>query len=411
MLILEWDFIITQSIILTMDNIIFTHFRDMNLDIRKKQQGYSRFIDQKVTPDVLSFVSDCVRNLNKDNFSVRDIWESPYFEKNTVAIFGKPSPSNDSAGSEYNKFIGQPLKTLFFAGVLDETKVGNKNLYAIKNLELLTYISINDRNAFGFLYHYLEKVLVDSGFYTHVLAYASSVSDKTKNKREAYAELKEKFTRFILGHTEISGTLEIHRIFPKVLNVFAVRLAFPGSEKGKVTEYPFVFSDLMYNRTNFRDLKKNKGISRSEVEVDSKQQEKYTQYLISKAKGIIRDLYVDSEVRDQWSRGAASYIHHILPQADYPRYATYLENLIKLTPEQHFGKAHPNAQTNTIDQSYQLTCFLSKLSSIEKSLSKGESIYRTSLFIEILNERYAFKMNANTPIDQIREKLLSLLTV
>jgi len=391
-----------------MDTVLVNHFNNLDFDVRKKRGGYSRFIDQKVTPDVLSFIADCIKNLSLKNFTVRDIWESSYFEKNTVAIFGKPAPSNESAFSEYNKFIGQPLKALYYAGVLNEAKVSNTNLYSINNFEVLSYIAINDRNSFSFLYYYLYKVLEDSGFYPHITKYISDVSDTSKSNNEPYIELKQMFTRFILGHTEITGNLEINRIFPKVINIFAAKLGLPGSEKGKVTTYPFVFSDLMYNRTNFRDLKKNKGVARGEADTVVKQQGKYAEYLITKAKKIIRELYKDSEVKDQWSKGEATYIHHIMPQSQYPQFATYLENLIKLTPEQHFGHAHPSAHTNTVDSSYQLVCLLSKLHSIERSLSRGESIYDLSMFIEILNERFKFKMQSNSGIENIRNKLLSL---
>src|SRR5690606_33824984 len=128
-----------------MTPLIAQHFENKDFDLRKKFPGYSRYMDQKVTPDVLAFIADCILNLpESQTFTVRDIWESDYFEKNTKAIFGKPAPSNDSAFSEYNKFIGQPLKTLAYAQVLSETKEGQTNKYTINNKELLEYISLNE---------------------------------------------------------------------------------------------------------------------------------------------------------------------------------------------------------------------------------------------------------------------------
>ena len=114
-----------------MEDLLKQHFDQIDLDIRKQASGYSRFMDQKVTPDVLSFIADCIVNLlgGKDagiTFVVGDIWEFPYFIRNTVAVFGKPSPKNETAGSEYDKFIAQPLKTLAFAKVLRENKIGRK---------------------------------------------------------------------------------------------------------------------------------------------------------------------------------------------------------------------------------------------------------------------------------------------
>ncbi len=391
-----------------MEQAFLNHFENLNLDIRKRNTGYSRFIDQKVTPDVLSFVSDCILNLVNDRFTVRDIWESNYFVKNTIAIFGKPSPLIVNAFSEYNKFISQPLKTLSFSGVLTEVKIGNANHYSITNKSLLSFIAMNDRNAFIFLHTYLEKVLTDSGFYPHILKYTSDITDKDMPKDETYTTLKLIFKRFIIGHTEIRGTLEVNRLFPKVLNIFSVKLGVPGSEKGKVTDYPFAYSDLMYNRKNFRDLRKNKGVPRADVLTELGNSNEYTDYLVEKAKKIIRNLYRDSEIKDQSSRGVATYVHHILPKADYPKFAAYLENLIKLTPEQHFGKAHPLANTRLVDSNYQLTCLLSKLTSIEQSIACGESIYDLSLFIELINTRFHLNMSGDTSPVKVREQLLSL---
>ncbi|MCX6746056.1 MAG: hypothetical protein NTX00_03485, partial [Candidatus Parcubacteria bacterium] len=136
-----------------MENLLKQHFDQIDLDIRKKPQGYSRFMDQKVTPDVLSFVAECILNLvDKRNkkFSVKDIWQSDYLEKNTMAVFGKPAPSNKTASAEYNKFIGQPLKTLSYSKILIEYP-GNPNLYQINNRQILEYIALNQRNAFLFL--------------------------------------------------------------------------------------------------------------------------------------------------------------------------------------------------------------------------------------------------------------------
>ena len=66
-----------------MSQLITKNFDNKDFDIRKRPSGYSRFMDQKVTPDVLSFIADCVLNLpSKNSFTVKSIWTSGYFEKN-----------------------------------------------------------------------------------------------------------------------------------------------------------------------------------------------------------------------------------------------------------------------------------------------------------------------------------------
>lgn len=388
------------------------HFENKDLDIRKKYPGYSRYMDQKVTPDVLTFIADCALNLPESpSFTVRDIWESDYFEKNTKAIFGKPAPSNASAFSEYNKFIGQPLKTLAYAQVLTETKDGQTNKYTISNKELLEYISLNERGALDFLCEYLSKVLDDTGFYPHFETYRDQVR---KNPDSGDFDIfKQRFQRFMRGNTEINGVLEINRIFPKVLNPLAVKENIPGSEKGYMTKHPFMFSELMYNRTNFRDLKKAKGLSRqeaAELTSDQRQQEDFTKYRITKAMELIKRKYTSSEVQDKWADGLATYVHHIFPKAKYPEYAAHTENLIKLTAEQHYGHAHPSARTQEVNPDYQIQCLLAKCDSIEQSLRDGEFIYSKDSFISMINACLGLDINISISVDELRKTLVNLQT-
>ena len=189
------------------DILINDHLNKFDYDIRKRPRGYSRFMDQKITPDVLCFISDCIFNFVSQNgqeiqFNSKDIWSFPYFIKNTMAVFGKPSPENDTAGSEYDKFIAQPLKTLAFSKVLEETKVNGKNSYKVLNLKLLEFVSQNERNSLSFLAGYLEKVLTDSGFYGKFEEYKKKcLSGKVIDND--LQNLREKFRKFMHGYTLI----------------------------------------------------------------------------------------------------------------------------------------------------------------------------------------------------------------
>jgi len=108
------------------------HLGKFDFDVRKTRDA--RFMDQKVTPDILSFIAECILNLpgSKLRFTVKDIWGSEYFEKNTKAIFSKPSPGNTSAKHEYDKFIQQPLKMLVYANILAVKKDGKANFFTQK---------------------------------------------------------------------------------------------------------------------------------------------------------------------------------------------------------------------------------------------------------------------------------------
>ena len=70
---------------------ISNHLAGYDLSILRTQDA--RFMDQKVTPDVLCIVSDCILQFIKENsnreFTARDIWESDYANENIKDIFNK----------------------------------------------------------------------------------------------------------------------------------------------------------------------------------------------------------------------------------------------------------------------------------------------------------------------------------
>jgi hypothetical protein len=393
------------------EDIIRKHIGSLNLDLRKKPEGFSRYMDQKVTPDVLTFIADCIVNFlgGKESdvvFTTKELWDFQYFQKNTVAIFGKPSPTNESASSEYDKFIAQPLKTLAFAKILREEKVGIRNTYKVQQPEILEYIAQNERNAWIFLVVYVEKVLTDSGF-----GELESYRDKARADmvtQEDFEILKTKFEAFMRGYTNINGDTEIRRIFPKVLNPYAVYHMINGSEDGRMTENRFAYSDLMYNRSNFRDLGKDKAITRQESEEIIEEKPEFSAYKVQKAKNIIRRNHTASEVRDSFANGEATQVHHIFPEHEFPQISAYVENLILLTPQQHNTKAHPSNHTQTIDRPYQRECLLSKIDTIEFSLKQGKDIYSKESLIHVINTGLSLDLSTNTTFDGLRAKVNEL---
>lgn len=104
----------------------------------------------------------------------------------------------------------------------------------------------------------------------------------------------------------------------------------------------------------------------------------YSAYLSQKAKVYLRkfnDTYRDgkTEVLDErHMQNYATNIHHIFPEADYPQISMFCENLIALTPTQHYNYAHPNAHTQRIDPHYQHICLIAKASSVKENLENTE---------------------------------------
>lgn len=400
-----------------MEEDIKKHLLKYNLDVRKSRDA--RFMDQKVTPDILSFTSDCIINLTAGNifkeFTVKDIWCSQYFSSNIKAFYNKPSATSEETKHEYDKLINQPLKTLSYARVLNCEKKGATNYFTINNYEILNYISFKDKNSYRFLYIYLIKVLKDSNELKYFEEFKNK-NQKGKIENEDYSELKERFQKFLWGNTNISPgkKLEPNRIFPKILNIYAVENQIRGSDKGFLSKDIALFSNLTYNRINFRDLQKSKSISRREAKgLDESTIEQMKalssrhHYLIKKAMDNIRRIQDESEIKDELAKGPASEIHHIFPKHEFTRIAHYVENLIKITSSQH-SKAHNNRSPKSINRGYQLRCLLSKADTIDKSIRESKFFYSKESFVFILNTGLSENLNPNLSLSEIKNKLIEI---
>lgn len=365
------------------EDTIISFLNQHNYDIRESHNG--RWMDQKCTPDVVSIIADCicVFNSEKDDklFTSMDIWHSEYTRKNILSIFKKPGVNDEAARNEYDKFFQQPMEMLSNAGVLIKKKQGSRNFYRIGRWDILEYIAIRERNALVFLCKYIEKVLKDSGL---ILDFERFFA--TQNK-DAYDDVKLAYSNFIIENTPINGQLECGRIFAKVINPLAYERNALGTERGHISEHIITYDMLMYNRNNFRDIYANKpkGITRKQyLEIHPiKVNIAYYHYQSAKAKRFLHafnDNYRNSESEyqgDAYAVGEATQMHHIFPESDFPEICYYLENIIALTPTQHFNHAHPSGQTQKIDKEYQHLLLLAKTERIKENLTGDckEKIY------------------------------------
>lgn len=154
----------------------------------------------------------------------------------------------------------------------------------------------------------------------------------------------------------------------------------------------------MYNQRNWRDIlsEKPKDMTRVDYEVTlPNPNENYmTTYRINRAKKNLRrfnDRYRNgkTEVFDERHiQDLATQMHHIFPVSDFPKIADYLENLIALTPTQHFVYAHPKNNTKYIDREYQYLCLVAKTGTIRENLVMNTGspvIYDFNLFLKVLS--------------------------
>jgi hypothetical protein len=170
-----------------------------------------------------------------------------------------------------------------------------------------------------------------------------------------------------------------------------------------------VYTDLMYNRPNARDFGKAKNISRQEAVENAVELDRLNEisaYYIQKAIRTIKKIEDRSEVKDAYAKGDATQVHHIFPKHQHPKLAGTLENLILLTPTQHFTKAHPNNNTQIIDVSYQKVCLLSKVDSVEESIGLyGEQYYRKASMVDVVNQGLDIDLSTKISFAELKDAI------
>ena len=133
------------------------------------------------------------------------------------------------------------MELLAYANVLGKQKRKGKNYYWVKQINILEYIALRERNALIFLVLYIEKTLHDSGLWPFFHTFLQSPSSKT------YTEVRNAFFAFTLAYTKINKPLECGRIFTKVLNPLAYSHNTRGTKGGDLSADLITYDMLMYN--------------------------------------------------------------------------------------------------------------------------------------------------------------------
>lgn len=381
------------------DDVICHLLNKKNYDLRKSHFG--RWIDQKCTPDILwsiaDFIIEYIENYG-NSFSVRDIWRSDYSKETIAETFSKPGTDQKAAENEYDKVFSQPLNLLYYAGIVNDISSTNRHIYTVVEEDALRYIAKNDNHALRFLCVYIEKVLKDSGLYPKFELFFKYQDNIHLN------ELKNNFINFYHINTKIKGNYEPKRIFTKVLNPLAYLKKKKGTEKGRLSSTFITKSELMYNQNNFRDICRdkpkdmtrkewlkinpsltiNEGYLKQQMVHGTKELKKFIELY---RENISELTMFDEDFDDQ---GLPSQVHHIFPKSEFPQIMAYKENLISITPNQHFTFAHPHNNTQQIDREAQKSLLIAKAYSIKQNLEKEseESIFSFSNFLNILSEGF-----------------------
>ena len=368
--------------------------KSRELDIRIT--GSARFIDQKCTPDVLSTIAECIQNYQGDTFCATDIWQSKFAADTVTRFFNKPETSNVKTSNEYDKFFGQPIKTLEYAGVIElvPNHSGRSHYYKIVQPLILNRIAVSDRKAFDFIIVYLNEVLRQSG----ILHWFEDFL--RKQDKDEYATLKHSFENFIIQYTPINKVTEVRRIFTKIINPLAVEKNKAGSRRGRFSKDNIRYDELLYNRVNFRDFDKPKDMPRAVFLEQQPQLIEQATYSVDKAKRQVKRYQgTNSEIHPNLY-GEANHAHHIFPQNSHLELSDTLENLVVLTATEHFEFAHIKSSTSEVGRGYQMVCLLCKIESLKKSIIvKDDDFYSIDSFINTLeiglNTKFLFNKYYN----------------
>lgn len=376
-----------------------------DFDVRKT--GDARFMDQKCTPDVVCAVSECVLEYMRENGTIRftkdDIWHSDYAQNLITTSFSKPDLSEKSTNSEYDKFFAQPLKLLAYCGVLSEKKE-RANYYYVNRNEILEYIALRERHALDFLDVYLTKVLADCDLMKYFDLFYE------KQDKDSLYQLRDKLKTFYHKYTKVQNPLEPPRIFNKMINILAFKRRKRGTVRGDVSKNTLTIENIRYNRINWRDVKKDKTMSRQEynqlVSDEIEKEAGFYRYQIDKTKRFVKTVEQFSEIH-RFAIYPATQAHHIFMASDFPEIADYPENIICITPNQHFYRAHPDNHTSRIDLDYQLVCLLCKLDSIERNYRQGKEDYSLNDFVTVLNTGLGTEdFNSRMDFEEVKFQIL-----
>lgn len=241
---------------------------------------------------------------------------------------------------------------------------------------------------------YLKKLVKDS----HMSGWFDDFLEKQNNS--SYIELRQAFYLYLDKKTNIDNDKEKGRIFTKVLNVLALDQNKKGTIKGKMSKRPIGYSEILYNRENwrFRNTEKSKSITRDEFEVAIVKENEfinslnldYSRAAMNKAMNRLREY--NKRVRAGVPESTlevrgdkAKYAHHIFPKNEFVAIRACMENLIMLSSHQHDDLAHLDNK-KYVNKKNQKIFILEKIDRIEENITSSENdIYTFEKLLTVLN--------------------------
>lgn len=379
-----------------------------NISLIKNTSKKGIHFEQKITPDLLWCVCQVLQQLTLDNknlvFTDRDVRNSTIFNNLMIDYFSKPYQSENTE-NEYNKISSYHLGFLVYCDVIEEVSTSPKN-YRIKNFHIIKELATHELTSLNFLIAFVNKFIADNGLYSFFKDYSLNQS------QDNYIKAKDAYWNWAKKNTKVRTNKPIHsnRVFNKIFNIFAYGNSLRGQSGAKISERKCPYNYLIYKRINFRDELMPRGISRKEFieleDIVTSLEQKERQI-----KKEVREKHPDGEVQNinlGYVNNNIFNCHHILPKNEFRSFIAYRENIIILTPEQHYSFAH-NRGTSSINKEFQIQCLLYKLQSIEKSIINIETFYNLENFIEMIDSLFKVNFKKNKDIKEIKNFLNSKL--
>lgn len=277
----------------------------------------------------------------------------------------------------------------------------------ISEPNVLNFLSISINNAIAFLSIYtilfFEKNGLGKNLYNFFRNQINSslnenktINDYELNKLfENWKELwylKSNITRPCIEGKK-KKELELNRIWPKVINPLAFSLNKLGSIK--LVCKKVLFTDLIYNKLNWRDKTKPKDLPRDWNKYENEKHD--SSYKITKAKEItiVINEYANnalSEYINSKNECSQLHVHHIIPIKRNNKFESTLENLICITPSEH-AMAHKGGNRK-VDAKFQIDLLLSKLNTIKNCPSINLVDWNISYSLENFKQML-YSINSN----------------
>ena len=378
----------------------------------------SQSIDQKCTFDILNLNSKCLVNFyeqGKKEVCINDFILSEYSKfiyQNKTSHNGKAILRNETY-KEYDKIFGNTLEMLAYANIIEKIKKKKVRYFKITNINLIKKLANSEDACIAFICHYVW-LLVKNDLQIVDLLFKMANDPYNKN-------LKNKFKLSTINWIKNNSNRDkdSSQISQKINNPLFYLFELKKYHSNKKTKiFNQGLNDLSYFRIHVRDKNKKSGLTRKENKNLIINENECNEESYSKIKKVIleanifycEELGISLKNVSEYSKknecNDSLHVHHIWPQSfwdpekkDQWIHKNMYENLIVLSPNEHYGIAHEK-NTKYLNQENLndiLICQYEKIRLLQnKSIYSINKFYSLICLIKKVPENKALRENKNS---------------